>query len=129
VGETENRQAVERLVAGLNAKNVEIMNEVFTDDSVMTWPQSGEVVRGRENRQAIYGSFPALPTITPYRTVSGGDLVVSEAVLDYAGDAYQVVFIFECRDGRITHETAYWSKPFPAPDWRAAWVERVPVPG
>jgi len=129
MGEAENRRAVERLVEGLNAKNIAVMNEVFVDDSVMSWPQSGELVRGRENRQAIYGAFPALPTITPYRTVASGDLVVTEAVLDYGGDAYQVVFIFECQDGKIARETAYWSKPFTPADWRAQWVERVPVPG
>ena len=30
---------------------------------------------------------------------------------------------FEMRDGKIAKETAYWAEPFPAPDWRAAWVE------
>jgi hypothetical protein len=129
MGEAENRRAVERLVEGLNTKNIAIMNEVFVDDSIMAWPQSGEIVRGSGNRQAIYSAFPALPTITPYRMVASGDLVVTEAVLDYGGDAYQVVFIFECRDGKITRETAYWSKPFPPAEWRAQWVERVPVPG
>jgi ketosteroid isomerase-like protein len=42
-----------------------------------------------------------------------------------AGDPYQTVFVFEMRDGRIAKETAYWTKPFPAPDWRAQWVERM----
>jgi hypothetical protein len=32
MGEAENRRAVERLVEGLNAKNIAIMNEVFVDD-------------------------------------------------------------------------------------------------
>ena len=62
------------------------------------------------------------------RTASspGGDLVTTaEATLDYGGDAYEVVFIFEFRDGRYARETAYWSKPFPAPEWRAQWVERA----
>ena len=49
-----------------------------------------------------------------------------EADLDYGdGDPYQTVFVFELRDGRIAKETAYWSEPFPAPEWRAAWVERM----
>ncbi len=129
MGEAENRRAVERLVEGLNAKNVDVMDEVFHDDSIMSWPQSGEVILGRENRQAIYHAFPSLPTITPYRVVASGDLVVSEAVLDYGSDQYQVVFIFECRDGKIARETAYWSKPFPAPEWRARWVEQAAIPG
>lgn len=125
MGEAENRRVVQRLIEGLNAKDVSVMNEVFWDDSVLSWPQSGEVVRGRENRQALYESFPSLPTIRPYRTVASGDLVVTEAVLDYGADAYQVVFVFEFRDGRIATETAYWAKPFPAPDWRARWVEQT----
>lgn len=123
---TPNEQVVERLVAGLNAGDVGVMNDVFVDDSIIVWPQSGEIIRGRAHRQAIYEAFPALPTITPHRMVSAGDLVIAEATVDYAGDAYQVVFIFEFRDRRIARETAYWSKPFPAPAWRAAWVERVP---
>ena len=51
---------------------------------------------------------------------------VTQADLDYGdGDPYQSIFIFELRDGRIAQETAYWTKPFPAPDWRAEWVERM----
>ena len=123
MGEADNVRAVERLFAGLNAKDVEVMNEVFVDDSVLSWPQSGEILRGSENRQGVYRTFPSLPTITPYRTVSSGDLVVSEAELDYGSETYQAVFIFECRDGRIVRETAYWAKPFPAAEWRAKWVE------
>lgn len=126
MGDAKNRLVVERLIAGLNAKDIGVMNEVFTDDSLMVWPQSGEVVRGKANRQAIYGAFEALPTITPHRMVSGGNLVTAEAALDYGGDVYQVVFIFEFRDGRIARETAYWSKPFAAPEWRSRWVERTP---
>lgn len=89
MGEAENRHAVERLVAGLNAKDVEVMNEVFVDDSTLSWPQSGELIRGRENRQGVHGAFPSLPTITPYRTVASGDLVVMEAELDYGTETYR----------------------------------------
>lgn len=125
MGEAENRRAVKRLIEGLNAKNIEIMNEVFTDDSVMTYPQSGEVIRGRANRQAIYAAIPGLPSIEPYRTVASGDVVVTEAVLDYGGDRYQTVFIFEFRDGRIVSQRSYWAKPFPAAEWRSRWVDQT----
>jgi ketosteroid isomerase-like protein len=89
----------------------------------MDWPQSRERVRGAENRRAIYGSFPQLPTITPRRMQSAGDLVVLEATLDYDGPTYETVFIFEFRDGKIEKETAYWSEAFDPPEWRAQWVE------
>jgi hypothetical protein len=125
VGETANERVVERLFEGLNAKDVSVMDEVFVDRSELIWPQSGEIVRGRANRQAVYSAFPGLPSITVRRMVSGGDLVTAEATLDYGGDAYQVVFLFEFQGGRIARETAYWCKPFPAAEWRAAWVERA----
>jgi ketosteroid isomerase-like protein len=91
----------------------------------MDWPQSGEQVNGAENRRGIYGAFPQLPDIKPRRIVSDGDLVVAEATLSYGGGPdYKTVFIFEFRDGKIAKETAYWSEPFQAPEWRAKWVEK-----
>jgi ketosteroid isomerase-like protein len=120
-----NVEQVERLIACINERRIEVMDELFHDDALMDWPQSGERVRGAENRRAIYGAFPQLPTITPRRVTASGDLVVAEASLDYGGPVYDTVFIFEFRDGRIARETAYWSEPFEAPAWRAEWVERM----
>jgi ketosteroid isomerase-like protein len=116
----KNEKVIERLIKCINDKKVEVMDELFHDDAVMDWPQSGERIVGAANRRAIYGAFPALPTITPRRMVSEGDLVVAEASLDYGGPSpYKAVFIFEFRGGKIAKETAYWSEPFPAPDWRS----------
>lgn len=119
-----NRKVVERLIECINGRNIKVMDELFHDDAVMDWPQSGERVVGAANRRSIYGSFPTLPTIKPRRLIGSGDLAVLEATLNY-GDAtdYKTVFIFEFKDGRITKETAYWSQPFEAPEWRAKWVE------
>lgn len=120
----DGKAVVEALIATLNAGNVAGMDDVFHEDAVMEWPQSGERIVGGDNRRAIYGSFPQLPKISPRRLTGEGDLWVAEADLDYGdGDPYQTVFIFELRDGRIAKETAYWTKPFPAPEWRAQWVE------
>jgi len=126
MSEAGNRRAVERRFEGLNANNVDVMNEVFTDDSEMAYPQSGEVIVGQVNRQAVYTAIPGLPSIALYRTIASGDIVVTEAILDYGNDdRYHTVFIFECQDNRIARETAYWSKPFPAPEWRSPWVEKA----
>ncbi len=123
---TKNEKVIERLIKCINEKKVEVMDELFHDDAVMDWPQSGERIVGAANRRAIYGAFPALPTITPRRMVSEGDLVAAEASLDYGGPSpYKAVFIFEFRDGKIAKETAYWSEPFEAPDWRSQWVEKA----
>ena len=120
------REVVEALIATLNAGDVGGMDDLFHEDAVMEWPQSGERIVGGDDRRAVYTRFPQLPTISLRRLIGDGDLWVAQADLDYGdGDPYQSIFIFELRDGRIAQETAYWTKPFPAPDWRAEWVERV----
>jgi ketosteroid isomerase-like protein len=119
----DNEAVINRLIACINARDIGVMDDLFHDDAVMDWPQSGEIVRGAENRRAIYAAFPQLPTITPRRMLSADDIVIAEASLDYAGPVYATVFIFELRDGKIAKETAYWSEPFAAPAWRAEWVE------
>jgi len=121
----DNVQTVERLIDGLNAKNVGVMDKVFTEDAVMEWPQSRERIRGAEVRRAVYARMETLPTITPRRITSAPDLVIAEARLDYDGVGYDCIFVFEMRDGRICKETAYWATPFEPPAWRAALVERM----
>jgi ketosteroid isomerase-like protein len=119
------RDTVEALIATLNAGDIDGMDAVFHEDAVMEWPQSGERIVGGDNRRGVYRAFPRLPKITPRRLTGEGDLWVAEADLDYGdGAVFQTVFVFELRDGKIAKETAYWSQPFPAPDWRAEWVER-----
>jgi ketosteroid isomerase-like protein len=120
---TRNEAVIERLIACINDRHIEVMDELFQDDATMDWPQSRERVRGAVNRRAIYGAFPQLPTITPRRMFSSGEIVVAEATLDYGGPTYETVFVFEFRDGKIEKETAYWSDAFDPPEWRAEWVE------
>jgi ketosteroid isomerase-like protein len=121
----KNKKVIERLIKCINDEHIEVMDDLFHEDAVMDWPQSGERVVGGDNRRAVYKSFPKLPHITPRRMVGAGDLLVAEATLDYGDNAlYKTVFIFEFRDGKIAKETAYWSEPFEAPAWRSKWVER-----
>lgn len=124
MGEQENRATVENVVRAINGKDLELMDRQFHEDSVLEYPQSGERIAGGENRRAVYGAFPGLPTITPRRILVSGDLSVVEAALDYGdGTDYRAVFVFELRDGKIAKETAYWSQPFEPAEWRAEWVE------
>jgi ketosteroid isomerase-like protein len=126
MGDQQNRETIERLFQCINDRKVEVTDELFQEDAVMEWPQSGERVVGGDNRRGVYKSFPGLPTITPRRLLVSGDLVTAEATLDYGeGAVFETVFIFELRDGKTAKETAYWSQSFEAPEWRAQWVERT----
>ena len=126
MSEAAHPAAIDALVNAINANDLQALDAVFTEDVILEWPQSGERIRGGSNRREIYRRFPSLPKVTPQRTTGSGDVWVLEASLDYGdGDPYQCVFIFSMREGKIAKEVAYWSKPFPAPEWRAPWVERM----
>ena len=125
MSEQANRDTVERLIQALNDRDLDAFHAQFHEDSVMEYPQSGERIVGGENRRAVYGAFPGLPKVSPSRIRVSGELAVVEARLDYGdGTDWRAVFVFELRDGKIARETAYWSQPFEAADWRADWVER-----
>ncbi len=122
----DHRATIETLIAGLNRRDVSVMDEVFHEDALMDWPQFSERIRGAENRRHVYGAIPQLPTITVRRIYGEGDLWVAEATLDYGGGAvYSTVLIFEFRGERIARETAYWATPAPPAEWRAQWVEEL----
>jgi ketosteroid isomerase-like protein len=123
---TDNERTARAFVAAMNAGDLGALNELFTEDVVLEWPQSNERIVGNANRREIYDRFPALPTVANPRVVVEGDLMVLEADLDYGdGNPYQVVFILRMRDGLISRETAYWAQPFPAAEWRADRVEPI----
>ncbi|MFN2609443.1 MAG: hypothetical protein ABR507_00985 [Actinomycetota bacterium] len=46
MSERDNEKVIERLIECINAKKVQVMDELFHDDAVMDWPQSGESVKG-----------------------------------------------------------------------------------
>ena len=121
----ENRRTVERYWQAMQDGDMASVADVYHDDAVQEWPQSGERIVGRANIVAINQNYPGLPKGTIRRVTGSGDLWVTEVTLDYGGDRYEAVSILEMRDGRIAKETDYFAEPFDAPQWRAQWVERM----
>ena len=120
--EAANRRAVERLFQALIDQDLKGFHRRFQEDSVIEFPQSGERIVGGERRRAVYRSFPGRPSVR--RIVTGGDLAVVEADVDYGdGVDWRAVFIFELHDAKIAKLTAYWTQPFAPAESRAASVE------
>ena len=59
------------------------------------------------------------------RVTGSGDHWVVELDMDYGGKKVFGISLFDFRGDKLVHETDYWGDPFPAPDWRAQWVERM----
>ncbi len=100
-----------------------------TDDFVEEWPQSGErLTKDASTRLAAsYGEMSGTsPKFTYKRMLGGGDVFVVEGTVDY-GDGVPVSYvgIGEMRDGKVSRMTEYFANPFPAPEWRAPFVEKM----
>jgi hypothetical protein len=117
------RVKIRQFAEALNARDLEWFDALYHDDVVIHWPQSGEVIRGKHNIRELRQAYPTPPTATLRRILGAGDLWAIETLFDYDGDRCNVVVIHQWRDGLVASETAYYAAPFPAPAWRARWVE------
>ncbi len=119
------RVALERHWDASDASNFEVEHEIYRDDAVLDYPQSGERIRGRHNIQESRSVQPNKKRFMVPRIIGGGDLWVTEFILGYGGIPSYAVSIMEFREGLVAHETQYFADRFdPAPS-RAHLVERV----
>lgn len=123
---SEIKTALERHWAASAAGDLNGEHEIYHDDCICDYPQSGERIRGRANLQALRGHHPLKPAGFTVRRITGtGGLWVTEYLIIYDGQSVDTVSIMEFREGKVFHETQYFADPFEAPSWRSQWVERM----
>src|SRR3954462_1424316 len=118
------RLALERHWSASDASDFTSEHEIYREDAVLNYPQSGERIRGRRNILESRAVQPNKKRFTVRRIIGTGDLWVTEFVLTYDGMPSYVVSIMEFSDGRVAHETQYFGDPFDAGPSRAHLVER-----
>ena len=119
------RMALDRHWAASDANDFETEHDIYRDDAVLEYPQSGERIRGRRNIQASRTAQPNRKRFTVRRMIGAGDLWITEFVLTYDGRPSYTVSIMEFVDGKVARETQYFSDPFEPGPSRAQWVERM----
>ena len=123
VEEQKIKQALDRHWAASAAGDQVIEHDIYCNDVVCEYPQSGEVIHGRENLKALRSHHPDKPSgFAVRRIVGNGNLWVSEYVISYKRKDAYTVSIMEFRDGKVARETQYFTDSFPAPAWRARWA-------
>ncbi|HEY5085569.1 MAG TPA: nuclear transport factor 2 family protein, partial [Rhizomicrobium sp.] len=91
-------------------------HDIYCEDAVLDYPQSGERICGRYNIQESRFLQPNKKRFTVRRIIGRGDLWITEFVLTYDGTPSYAVSIMEIEGGRVAHETQYFAQPFePAP--------------
>jgi ketosteroid isomerase-like protein len=108
------------------AGDLDAEHDIYADDAICDYPQSGERIVGRFNLKALRGHHPAKPSGFDVRRIQGeGNLWVTEYIITYEGRSAHTVSIMEFCNGKVVHETQYFSDPFEAPDWRSRWVQKI----
>ena len=140
-----DREVFEAYLEATNRRDVEALRTLVHDDFTDVYPQSGERTRGFENLRQIIENYPSggyvgsgservvgtedrwvmTPAFTLLRVEGAGDTFTGISRGRYPdGSEWTIVTIGEVRDGRVWRAETYFAPAFPAPDWRASWVER-----
>lgn len=98
--------------------------EWLSDDFELYWPQSGELIQGRESFGALNSAYPAegLWRFTINSLVHEREQVVTDVSVTDGTRQDRAITFHTVRDGKICRQTEYWPDPFEAPEWRKQWV-------
>lgn len=142
----DNYRIFERYVRAIEGRDIATMASLMHEEIEVSYPQSGEVIRGGDAYVAMLENYPGrladakitrvsgekegvhiispMPFSIPSISISGsGSTFIGEAVGDY-GDAgtFHLAVIAELRGGLVHRERWYFAEPFEAPAWRSPFV-------
>jgi hypothetical protein len=118
------RAALQRHWDASDAGDFEVEHDIYREDAVLDYPQSGERIRGRHKIQESRFVQPNKKAFAVRRMTGSGDLWITEFTLTYDGMPSYVVSIMEFREGQVAHETQYFADRFDPGPSRAHLVER-----
>jgi hypothetical protein len=106
--------------------NQNLEHEIYDEQVICDYPQSGERIHGRRNLQNLRSHHPDHPTGFSIRRLFGSSqLWITEYTITYQGRSFNTISIMEFENGKVVHETQYFAEPFAPPGWRAQWVEQT----
>src|SRR5215469_3816376 len=91
----EIRAALDRHWAASDASDFETEHDIYLDDAVLEYPQSGERILGRRKIQITRTNQPSTKRFAVRRIIGGGDLWITEYILTYDGKPSYTVSIME----------------------------------
>src|ERR1700689_518045 len=106
VQEKQTREALDLHWRASAAGDANAEHDIYDDDVICDYPQSGERIRGRANLQALRTHHPGKPSGFDVKRILGkGDLWITEYIITYEGRTTYTVSIMEFEDGKVVHET------------------------
>lgn len=105
-----------------SGKDEDAAHEIYHQDAVLEFPQSGERFEGVENFREWRRQYPADLSFHLRRISHREDLVVTEYLISYDRAPWMfTVSIMEFRDDRVAHERIYIMDGFEPAPWREPW--------
>ena len=121
------RAAVQHYIDCSSAGDEDRASEIYLEDAVLEFPQSGERFEGVENFREWRRIYPTDVTLEIVRLQGEGDHWVVEMKARYEdGPWLYGPAIYEFRDGKVARETIYVAEGWEAPEWRAQWRAAPP---
>ena len=103
-------------------------HDIYHDDAVLEFPQSGERFEGVQNFREWRRQYPAKLEFHLRRINHRDDLVVTEYTISHNGTPWLfTVSIMEFEDDRVAHERIYVTEGWEPADWRAPWRAEQPA--
>jgi hypothetical protein len=128
MSQDEIRDALRRHWAASDADDFAVEHDIYRDDAVLEYPQSGERISGRKNIQASRTAQPNAKRFKVRRILGSRDLWVTEFIITYDGRPTYSVSIMEFQGGKVARETQYFGDPFAPGPSRAHLVDHTPAP-
>lgn len=148
----DHRALFERVSRAINDGDFAVFGELFTDDYVLDYPQSGERIRGLVNFRATLENYPSgvprdaidkstmrvesderwvvTPMFTVVKVEGSGTVGTATFKNRYPdGSIWWTVQMYELEGDRIARATTFFAQAFDAPDWRTPYVELMPAGG
>jgi SnoaL-like domain len=106
----------------VSGTDLDARHEIYHEDAVLEFPQSGERFEGVTNFREWRRIYPAKVEFELRRLRGRDDLWVAEVIGSYDdGPPYYGLSILEFRGDKVAHETIYGGEAWEAPEWRAPW--------
>jgi hypothetical protein len=97
-------------------------HEMYHDDAVLEFPQSGERFEGVANFREWRSKYPAEVGYRIRRITVRQDLAVVECSVSYDGGPWQFgLQLLDFRGDKVARERIYVMSGWDAPEWRAPW--------
>ena len=116
------RAALEHYIRHSEAGDEDTASEIYHEDAILEFPQSGERFEGVENFREWRRNYPAEVELEIVRVRGRDDFWVVEVRARYDGGPWNHgPAIYEFRGDKVSRETIYVAEAWEPPDWRAQW--------